>query len=76
MKVDMQQFLNADKNATMESDMFVGTAIQSLGELKGYTVNMLFVGYSIPSRVVQTSEEARGLEAKAWEVLKGEKANG
>lgn len=71
MKVDLAPFLNSDKNFKGNSGAFVGTTIQSLGELKGYTVHMCFMGMAIPSKVVGTFDEAMAIESAVWDAVGG-----
>jgi hypothetical protein len=70
MMIDLKPFINDDKNAKMNSDFFMGTTIQSLGNLKGYSVQMMFLGMAIPSKVVITHEEAVKMETEVWEAMK------
>jgi hypothetical protein len=68
-KVDLSPFINGDKNAKVNSDLFVGTTIQSLGELKGYTVQIMLIGLAIPSKVKMTFEDALKMESEIWQAM-------
>ena len=71
--IDLKErgWINSDKNCKMNSDFFLGTTIQSLRELKGYTVHILFFGMAIPSKVQATFEDATKLESEVWETIQG-----
>ena len=73
MQIDLKArgWVNADKNTKLNSDFFVGTIIQSLGDLKGYIVNIMFYGIAIPSKVIMTYEDAQKLESEIWETIQG-----
>ena len=73
MQVDLKAkgWVNEDKNAKLNSDFFVGTIIQSLGDLKGYIVNIMFHGIAIPSKKVMTYEEADKIENDIWDTIQG-----
>ena len=68
MRVDAKRFLPDDRNGQFNSDLFVGTIIQSFGIGK-YAVQMIFLGMAIPSKVVGTHEEAEMLEKEIWEAM-------
>jgi hypothetical protein len=73
MRVNLGEkgLIKPDKNCNIDSEFFVGTVIQSMGDLKGYSVQMMFVGgMSIPSVVKQTFTEAKDLEDYIWKVMK------
>jgi hypothetical protein len=71
MMVDLvkEGWVNTDKNVKMNSTFFMGTTIQSLGDLKGYSIHIMFLGMAIPSKVVQTNEDAVKLEADIWAIM-------
>ncbi len=69
-KVDLCDWINSDKNFKANADLFMGTTVQSMGDLKGYTVQMLFLGMAIPSKIVRTNEEAKAMETAIWEAMK------
>jgi hypothetical protein len=66
--IDLKQFLPNDKNFKANGDLMLGTTIQNFGIGK-YSVQMVFLGMAIPSRVVGTFEEAEKLEAEIWAVM-------
>jgi hypothetical protein len=66
--IDLKQFLPDDKNFKANGDLMLGTTIQNFGIGK-YSVQMVFLGMAIPSRVVGTFEEAEKLEAEIWAVM-------
>jgi hypothetical protein len=71
MMIDLKEkgWINSDKNVKLNSDFFIGTTIQSLGDVKGYTVQIMVMGLAIPSKVVMTNEQAENLEAEIWEAM-------
>ena len=75
MRIDLKakRWINDDKDCCMNSDFFMGTSMQSFGDLKGYNVNMIFLGMAIPTKKVGTYEDAKKLENDIWETMeKGE----
>lgn len=69
MQVDLSRWMNSDKNGKFRSELFMGTMIMPLGQLKGYTVQIIFPDLAIPSRVVQTQDEAKQIEREVWETM-------
>ena len=69
MKVDLKPFLPNDKNMIVNSSAFIGTTIQSYGDLKGYSVQIVLFGLAIPSRRVQTNEAAKTIENDIWTAM-------
>lgn len=71
MMIDLRErrWINDDKNVKMNSDFFIGTTIQSLGDLKGYSVHIMFFGLSIPSRIIATWEDSIKLENEIWKEM-------
>jgi len=67
-RVDLKQFLPSDKNFQANGDLMLGTTIQNFG-LGKYSVQMVFLGMAIPSKVVGTFEEATALENKIWKAV-------
>ena len=68
--VELKKWLNPDKAApTMHKQWFMGTMIASMGDLKGYIVQILFPNLAIPTRVYQTHEETLKIENEIWEAF-------
>lgn len=66
-QVDLSKWQQSDKpQFKINPDFFIGTMIQSNGTLKGYTVQIALVGLVIPTKVVQTNEEAIAIEKEIW----------
>ena len=70
-QVDLSRWMNNDKNGKFNSDLFMGTMIQSLGELKGYIVQIIFPDLAIPTKKYATNEEAVKAEYEIWESIEG-----
>jgi hypothetical protein len=71
MKVDLKPFLPSDKNFKAEGDLMMGTTIQNFG-LGKYSVQMIFLGMAIPSKMVGTNEDAVALEEEIWKAVKND----
>lgn len=71
--VDLRPWLNEDKNFKANPALFVGTTIQNFGLGKGYSVQMLFLGMAIPSKLNATFEDAQKMEAEVWAAMGGAK---
>jgi len=63
---DLAKWIPNNKNFKANEKLLMGTTIQSMGDLKGYTVQMVFLGMAIPSRVVGTFEDAVAIETEIW----------
>lgn len=69
MRVNLKPWIKEDKNLDMNSEFFMGTTIQSMGDLKGYTVQILFMGMAVPSHVVQTNGDALKMQDEIWRAM-------
>ena len=73
MRVDLTKWMSHDKSIQVDSKRFMGTSVQSLGNLQGHAIQILIEGLPIPSKKFGTYEEAKQAENDIWEAMGGDK---